>query len=197
MTRSSCPDCGSALARAASFCGICGRSTGTRAERRRGLYRFLAGAMMALSLVAVVAAGLRVARVQADHERRGDDETAVAFVEVPDDASPGAGSEAHETAVVTEKPALLNTREVQAVMARTYPPLLRDAGVSGQTHVKLRITAEGTVEPGSVEILEASHPAFSEATEHVVRVMRFRPAQAGGTNVAAWAIFPVTWQTAQ
>lgn len=196
MSSSLCPDCGSAVARAAAFCGVCGRPTGARVERRRGLYPFLAGAMMALSLIAVVAAGLSVARVQADHERSRDG-ALVDFVEVPDGASTGAEPEADEMALVTEKPALLNPREVQGAMVRTYPPLLRAAGVSGQTQVKLRVTAEGTVDSGSVEILDSSHPAFAGATEQVVRVMRFRPAQAGGANVAVWAIFPVTWQTAQ
>ncbi|HEV2734322.1 MAG TPA: energy transducer TonB, partial [Longimicrobiaceae bacterium] len=91
------------------------------------------------------------------------------------------------------KPRLLNTREVQGVLQELYPPLLRDAGVTGQTHVKFVIDARGRVDPASVVTVSATHSAFAEASLEVVSRMRFSPARVEGREVPVLVQIPITW----
>lgn len=95
---------------------------------------------------------------------------------------------------VQEKPSLSNASEVQRTLSRSYPPLLRDAGVGGQVQVKMRVNEDGRVDASSIEILDTSHEAFGEAARRVVERMRFRPAKVDGRAVKVWVILPVTFQ---
>lgn len=95
---------------------------------------------------------------------------------------------------VQEKPSLSNASEVQRTLSRSYPPLLRDAGVGGQVQVKMRVNEDGRVDASSIEILDTSHEQFGDAARRVVERMRFRPAKVDGRAVKVWVILPVTFQ---
>jgi TonB family protein len=91
-------------------------------------------------------------------------------------------------------PELLNRDEVQAEISRRYPSALRDYGIMGSALVRLRVLADGTVDPYLIEVLSASHDSFGDAAAMTAETMRFRPAQVGGRNVAAWVTVPVTFR---
>jgi TonB family protein len=91
------------------------------------------------------------------------------------------------------KPALLNAREVQALLAEVYPPLLREAGVTGQTHVKFVVDARGRVDPASIATVSTTHDAFAEASVEVVGRMRFSPARVDGREVPVLIQIPISW----
>jgi TonB family protein len=101
----------------------------------------------------------------------------------------------YEMSAVDTPPQLLNRDEVAAVLSRNYPPLLRDAGVEGRVWIRFRVTRTGEVDAGSVEVLESSHDAFTEAAARVTRRMRFRPASHHGTPVPVWVSLPIAFQT--
>jgi TonB family protein len=91
------------------------------------------------------------------------------------------------------KPTLLNAGEVQGLLAEVYPPLLRDAGVTGQTLVKFVIDAGGRVVPASVLMVSTTHAAFAEASLAVVARMRFTPAMVEDREVPVLVQIPITW----
>ena len=64
-----------------------------------------------------------------------------------------------------------------------YPEMLRAQGVGGRAVVRFVVDTLGRVEPGSVELVSATHPAFGEAALRAVPSFRFRPAEAGGRRV--------------
>jgi protein TonB len=91
------------------------------------------------------------------------------------------------------KPRLLNAGEVQGVLQTLYPPILRDAGITGTTVMKFVVNAEGRVEPTSIVAVSTTHRAFAEASMEVVSRMRFSPARVEGREVPVLVQIPISW----
>ncbi|HEX6749316.1 MAG TPA: energy transducer TonB [Longimicrobium sp.] len=94
---------------------------------------------------------------------------------------------------VSVLPQLANEREAQRMLQRVYPPALRDSKITGTTTVELIIDRQGNVEPGSVSILDSTHPAFEDAARRAVEKFRFTPAQVDGRSVAVIIALPIRW----
>jgi protein TonB len=88
-------------------------------------------------------------------------------------------------------PTLANAAEIQRVIRAHYPPLLWDADVFGRADVRVRVNADGTVDPRSIRVMNATHDAFGEAAARVARRMRFHPAERDGVPVASETMVPV------
>jgi TonB family protein len=99
-----------------------------------------------------------------------------------------------ELSEVDEQPALSNRSEVARLMQRNYPPLLRDAGVAGSVTLRMRVRADGRVDPESISVETSTHDAFSDASRPIAQRMRFRPAMRGGSAVASWVGLPITFE---
>ncbi|HUX34948.1 MAG TPA: energy transducer TonB [Gemmatimonadaceae bacterium] len=67
--------------------------------------------------------------------------------------------------------------------APRYPERLRSAHVEGWVTVRFIVDTTGRAEPGSVEVLSATHPLFADAVRDALREARYRPAEAGGRRV--------------
>ncbi|HEX6749317.1 MAG TPA: TonB family protein [Longimicrobium sp.] len=108
----------------------------------------------------------------------------------------GIGGEegVYEPEAVTVLPRLANEREAQRMLQRVYPPLLRDAGVTGTTVVTLIIDRQGNVEPGSINIQNSTHPGFEDAARRAVEKFRFAPAQLNGRSVSVIIALPIEWR---
>ncbi len=96
---------------------------------------------------------------------------------------------------VPAKPELINASEIQRSIARSYPPLLRDAGVGGNAVVRLVVSEAGTVRPGSITVEHATHPAFGEAAAQATRSARFTPGRMDGRPVPVTLSLPVQFRT--
>jgi protein TonB len=106
----------------------------------------------------------------------------------------GGDAGPYEAEAVTVLPHIANEREAQRMLQRAYPPVLRDAGVTGHATVVLIIDKDGNVEPGSVRVQDASHPAFEDAAKRAVERFHFTPAQLNGHAVAVVIALPIEWQ---
>lgn len=71
-----------------------------------------------------------------------------------------------------------------------YPQELWDAGVSGETLLRIHISAQGVVDTVQVE-RSSGHEEFDEAALRGARELRFEPATRGGEPVPAWWLLPV------
>jgi hypothetical protein len=47
------------------------------------------------------------------------------------------------------------------------------------------VAADGTIDPASIQLRNASHPPFQQSTWQIVRELRFTPAVRGGRPEAA------------
>lgn len=71
-----------------------------------------------------------------------------------------------------------------------YPEELWDAGVEGETVLRLWVNEAGNVD--SVEVDRTSdHPAFDSAAVSGARDLRFEPARQGEAVVGSWVLLPV------
>ena len=108
-------------------------------------------------------------------------------------AAQSGGRPAVDASDAEVKPQLLNANEVQVLLQELYPPLLRDAGVTGQTSLQFVIDAEGGVVGTSIVVTTATHEAFAEASAAVVARMRFSPAIVDGEVVPVLMDLPIAW----
>ncbi len=99
-----------------------------------------------------------------------------------------------ELAEVDEQPVLANRQEVAAALSRNYPPLLRDAGVSGTATIRMRVDRNGLAEPSSITVESSTHELFGDAAVRVAERLRFRPARYRGNPVPVWVTLPITFQ---
>lgn len=67
--------------------------------------------------------------------------------------------------------------------APRYPESLRSAHLEGWVTVQFIVDVAGRAEPGSIQILSATHPLFADAVREALREARYRPAEAGGRRV--------------
>jgi protein TonB len=108
------------------------------------------------------------------------------------EAPPAEGT--YEISAVEERPDLTNRSDVARSLSRNYPPLLKDAGITGTVTIRMRIMEDGRVDPASISVENSTHDAFGDAARKVVERMRFRPAKVGGRPVKVWITLPVTFQ---
>lgn len=91
-------------------------------------------------------------------------------------------------------PALSDPRSAQRMLEREYPPLLRDAGVTGHTTVTLVIDRDGNVVPGSVKVDDTTNDEFRAAAIRVAEKFHFRPARLHGQPVSVIVSLPIDWR---
>jgi protein TonB len=75
-----------------------------------------------------------------------------------------------------------------------YPALLRSAGVEGIVVFEVVIDSTGAPEPGSLRVVQASHPAFVAAATRAVLAARFRPGRAQGRPVRVLIRQPIVFR---
>lgn len=77
-----------------------------------------------------------------------------------------------------------------------FPVEQWDAGVEGETVLRVRVNATGTVD--SVEVMTGSGTAaLDSAAVRGMRALRFRPATREGDPVAAWVEVPVRFRRSE
>jgi hypothetical protein len=83
---------------------------------------------------------------------------------------------------VDEAPRQLNHAEVMRRAAERYPPYLRDS-LPLSVHVAYLLDRDGTVVPGTLQILETSDPGFPEVAREALQELRHTPGIARGRPV--------------
>lgn len=74
-----------------------------------------------------------------------------------------------------------------------YPEELWDAGVEGETVLRIFVTPQGTVDSARVE-KSSGHTAFDQAATDGVRQLRFQPGRRGDQPVGMWVLLPVQFR---
>lgn len=71
-----------------------------------------------------------------------------------------------------------------------YPEELWDAGVEGETVLRLWVNPEGVVDTVRVE-RTSDYPAFDSAAINGARDLQFEPARQADSTVGTWVLLPV------
>jgi len=89
-------------------------------------------------------------------------------------------------------PRVLNRDEVQRVLERSYPSMLRDAGIGGRVDVWFFLDEAGQVL--KYQVNETSgYPTLDSAALKVADIMRFSPAKNRDRSVRVWVSLPITF----
>jgi protein TonB len=105
----------------------------------------------------------------------------------------GGTSGTYSAAMVDKRAELINREQVAKRLQQLYPPLLRDAGVTGKVTVQMVVGSDGRVDMSTVKIVSTSHEAFADATMQIMKDLRFSPAKMGSTSVRMLTVMPVSW----
>jgi periplasmic protein TonB len=90
------------------------------------------------------------------------------------------------------KPKLLNQSDVERLVSRNYPPLMRDAGITGKTTVWIRVGEDG--KPTSWLVKKGSgYDALDSAAVRVAPDLRFTPAQNLGRSIPVWITLDIVF----
>jgi periplasmic protein TonB len=95
---------------------------------------------------------------------------------------------------VDSPPRLSNPARTARLVAESYPAELKRSGVAGQAQVQFVVDAAGKVEPGSVEVVIASTPAFALAAKAVATRIEFTPGKAKGQAVRTRVLLPIQYK---
>jgi TonB family protein len=86
-------------------------------------------------------------------------------------------------------PTPLNLGEIAAAIG--FPSKAEEQGISGRVEIKVKVNEKGKVE--AHEIVKSPSPILTEAVEHSIYKLKFRPAQKSGKPSTAWVILPFTF----
>jgi TonB family protein len=92
----------------------------------------------------------------------------------------------------TVRPQLLNGREVQEALVRTYPNTMREAGIGGTAILWFFIDETGTVQDTRV-FASSGFEELDRAATAVAGMMEFSPAQNMDKKVPVWIQIPIAF----
>lgn len=97
-------------------------------------------------------------------------------------------------AEVETKPSLASVANFQRIVSEGYPDDLRRRRMGGIAEVSFVVDAMGKVEPGSVEIVDATQPAFGEAARQALLQTGFKPGKMSGSPVRVKVSLPIVYR---
>jgi protein TonB len=94
-----------------------------------------------------------------------------------------------------DTPPRLASQEMTArLLARSYPPALKRAGVTGMVQLEFVVDSAGRVEPASIKVVDATSDELAAAARSVATDIRFRPGVRQGQRVRAIVSLPIAYQ---
>ncbi len=103
-------------------------------------------------------------------------------------------SKTYTLAEVETKPSLASVQAFQRVVSDGYPEDLKRRRMGGIAEISFVVDATGKVEPSSVEIVDATQPAFGEAAKKALLGTGFKPGRVGGNAVRTKVSLPIVYR---
>ncbi|HEU5210409.1 MAG TPA: TonB family protein [Longimicrobiales bacterium] len=94
----------------------------------------------------------------------------------------------------TVRPELRNRADIARALERNYPPLLRDAGIGGETLVWFFIDENGRVQKTQIN-KSSGYDALDQAALTVAEQMQFSPALNRDKKVPVWVAIPIVFSS--
>lgn len=105
-----------------------------------------------------------------------------------------AQGEPHDMSELETMPKFSNASAAARVIANSYPSAMKSAGINGSVQLEFVVSDKGKVEPGSVQVVAASVPAFGEAAKRVAERIEFTPGMIKGAPVRARVLLPLVYK---
>jgi TonB family protein len=88
------------------------------------------------------------------------------------------------------EPRLKNGRDIQRLLERLYPPMLREAGIGGRVLLWVFVDAQGQAAKSQIHT-SSGYPALDNAAAQIVEQMEFSPAMNRDKPVGVWIAQPI------
>jgi TonB family protein len=115
-------------------------------------------------------------------------------VAAPSRAAAQDASKTYTLEEVDTKPSLASMPSFQRAVSEGYPDELKRRRLGGIAEIQFVVDASGKVEASSVEIVDATQPAFGEAAKRAVMTAGFKPGKMGGTPVRTKVTMPIVYR---
>jgi TonB family protein len=109
-------------------------------------------------------------------------------------AAARAQGEAHDMSELETMPKFSSAGAAARLIQKSYPDALKRAGVNGTVQLAFVVSAQGKVEPGTVEVIAASAPALGEAAKQIADKIEFTPGMIKGEAVRARVLLPLIYK---
>jgi protein TonB len=109
-------------------------------------------------------------------------------------ASLRAQGEAHDMSELETMPKFSSPSATARLIQRSYPDVLRRAGINGSVQLEFIVSPQGKVEPGTVQVVAASVPALGEAAKGIAEKIEFSPGTIKGEAVRARVLLPLVYK---
>lgn len=119
---------------------------------------------------------------------------AVLAILAPVSARAQDASRTYTFAEVETKPSLASVTNFQRIVSEGYPEELRRRRMGGIAEIAFVVDASGHVEPGSIEIVDATQPAFGEAAKQALLITGFKPGKMSGSPVRTKVSLPIIYR---
>ncbi|MDZ7629759.1 MAG: energy transducer TonB [Gemmatimonadaceae bacterium] len=103
-------------------------------------------------------------------------------------------SRTYTLAEVETKPSLASVTSFQRIVSEGYPEDLKRRRMGGIAEIAFVVDATGKVEPSSVEVVDATQPAFGEAAKKALMMAGFKPGKVGGNPVRTKVSLPIVYR---
>lgn len=100
----------------------------------------------------------------------------------------------YSLAEVDTKPSLSSVQNFQRLVSEGYPEDLKRRRMGGIAEVAFVVDATGKVEPSSVEVVDATQPAFGEAAKRALLLSGFKPGKVSGNAVRTKVSLPIVYR---
>jgi TonB family protein len=97
-------------------------------------------------------------------------------------------------AEVETKPSLASMTSFQRIVSEGYPEDLKRRRMGGIAEISFVVDATGKVEASSVEIVDATQPAFGEAAKNAIIQAGFKPGKVSGSPVRTKVSLPIVYR---
>jgi len=100
----------------------------------------------------------------------------------------------YSLAEVETKPSLSSVTAFQRTVSDGYPEDLKRRRMGGIAEVAFIVDATGKVVPSSVEVVDATQPAFGEAAKKALLQTGFNPGKVSGSAVRTKVSLPIIYK---
>jgi periplasmic protein TonB len=100
----------------------------------------------------------------------------------------------YSIADVQSPPKLSSSATAARLIQESYPSDLKNRGVGGMVELQFIVDDKGKVDPGTVEVVDATQTALGEAAKKVVSKLDFNPAKVNGTPVRVKVTLPIIYK---
>ena len=104
------------------------------------------------------------------------------------------GGKTYTLAEVETKPSIASLVSFQRLVSEGYPEDLKRRRMGGIAEISFVVDASGKVEASSVEIVDATQPAFGEAAKSAILMAGFKPGKVSGSAVRTKVSLPIIYR---